>query len=94
MDEFITSFNEADILIVTEIYPASEDKIEGITGAALADKIRLSGHKHVIFAQTKEDVACSILEHVKAGDVVVTLGAGDINRICERLKEEWIKAYG
>ena len=45
MDEFITSFNEADALIVTEIYAASEDKIEGVTGASLAEKIRSSGHR-------------------------------------------------
>ncbi len=91
MDEFITSFNEADTLIVTEIYAASEEKIEGITGALLAEKIRASGHKNVMFASTKEDAADKILELAKNGDVVVTLGAGDINKICDRLKEEWQK---
>jgi UDP-N-acetylmuramate--alanine ligase len=89
MDEFITSFNEADILIVTEIYPASEEKIEGITGMLLAEKIRTSGHKHVIFASTKEDAKDRILEIARSGDVVVALGAGDINKICEKLMEEW-----
>ncbi|MCX8021277.1 MAG: UDP-N-acetylmuramate--L-alanine ligase [Syntrophorhabdaceae bacterium] len=94
MEEFITAFNEADILIVTEIYAASEDKIEGVTGASLAERIRLSGHKHVVFAPTKEDVAERILDVAKEGDVVVTLGAGDINRIGDRLKGEWVKRYG
>jgi UDP-N-acetylmuramate--alanine ligase len=89
MDEFITSFNEADVLIVTEIYAASEDKIEGITGANLAEKIRASGHKNVFFAPTKEEAAEKILEIVKKGDVVVTLGAGDIYKIDERLKNAW-----
>jgi len=89
MDEFVTSFNEADILIVTDIYPASEEKIEGITGLLLSEKIRASGHKHVIFAQTKEDAKDRILELAKSGDVVVTLGAGDITRVCETLKEAW-----
>jgi len=87
MDEFITSFNEADILIVTEIYPASEEKIEGITGRLLSERIRASGHKNVIFAPTKEDASDRILEIARSGDVVVTLGAGDINKICEKLKE-------
>lgn len=89
MDEFITSFNEADILIVTEIYPASEEKIEGVTGELLSENIRASGHKNVIFAPTKEDAKDRILEIAKSGDIVVTLGAGDINKICETLKKTW-----
>ena len=89
MDEFITSFNEADILIVTEIYPASEEKIEGVTGELLSENIRASGHKNVIFAPTKEDAKDRILEIEKSGDIVVTLGAGDINKICETLKKTW-----
>jgi UDP-N-acetylmuramate--alanine ligase len=91
MDEFTTSFNEADILIVTEIYAASEEKIEGISGMLLSEKIRASGHKNVLFAATKEEVADKILEITQPGDLVVTLGAGDINKICDRLKEEWSK---
>ena len=89
MDEFVTSFNEADILIVTEIYAASEDKIEGVTGANLAERIRASGHKNVLFAATKEEAAEKILEIAQTGDVVVTLGAGDIHKIDERLKAVW-----
>ena len=91
MDDFITSFNEADVLIVTEIYAASEEKIEGISGMLLSEKIRASGHKNVLFAATKEEVADKILEIAQPGDLVVTLGAGDINKICDRLKEEWSK---
>lgn len=89
MDEFATSFNEADILIVTEIYPASEEKIEGITGGRLSEKIRASGHKHVFFVPTSDKAAERVLEMAKSGDVVVTLGAGDIYRIDEKLKSAW-----
>lgn len=89
MDEFVTSFNEADILIITEIYGASEEKIPGVTGEFLAERIRESGHKHVIYAGTKEDAAERVIETAKAGDVVITLGAGDIYRIGERLKAAW-----
>ncbi len=89
MDEFVSSFNEADILIVTEIYAASEDKIEGVTGTVLAENIRSGGHKHVFFAPTKEEGAEKILEIAEKGDVVVTLGAGDIHKIDERLKTVW-----
>ncbi len=89
MDEFVTSFNEADLLIVTEIYAASEEKIEGVSGLVLAERIKASGHKNVIFAPTKEDAADLVLKHAKAGDVVITLGAGDVNKIDERLKSAW-----
>jgi UDP-N-acetylmuramate--alanine ligase len=89
MDEFVTSFNEADVLIVIDIYAASEDPIEGITGQALAEKIRTSGHKHVIYVPTKEDAAEKVLAMAQAGDMVLTLGAGDIYRIEERLKAAW-----
>jgi UDP-N-acetylmuramate--alanine ligase len=89
MEEFVTSFNEADILMVTEIYAASEEKIEGISGALLAEKIRASGHKNVIFLPTKEEIAEKVLEIAEKGDVVITLGAGDIYRISGRLIAEW-----
>jgi len=89
MEEFATSFNEADVLIVTEIYAASEEKIEGIDGHALSDKIRTSGHKNVMFAPTKEDAAEKALSLAREGDVVITLGAGDIYKIEERLKAAW-----
>ncbi|HEX2965715.1 MAG TPA: UDP-N-acetylmuramate--L-alanine ligase [Syntrophorhabdaceae bacterium] len=89
MEEFVSSFNEADILLVTEIYAASEDKIEGVTGANLVERIRSAGHKQVLFTNTKEEGADKILEIAEKGDVVLTLGAGDIYRIGERLKSVW-----
>lgn len=89
MEQFATSFNEVDILILTEIYAASEDPIEGISGSSLAEKIRMSGHKNVIFAPTKEDVVQKIIENAKAGDLVLTLGAGDLYRIDEKLVSAW-----
>ena len=89
LDQFVTSFNEADALIVTEIYAASEEKIEGVSGSALAERIRKSGHKNVLFAPTKEDIVDTILQIVAPGDLVVTLGAGDIYKVGERLVELW-----
>jgi UDP-N-acetylmuramate--alanine ligase len=89
MEEFATSFNEADILILTEIYAASEDPIEGISVSNLAEKILMSGHKNVIFAPTREDVVQKIVENARAGDIVLTLGAGDLYRIDEKLVSAW-----
>jgi UDP-N-acetylmuramate--alanine ligase len=89
MNEFITSFNEADLLIVTEIYAASEEPIAGISGLALAESIRASGHKNVIYAPNKEDAAEKVLALTQSGDLVVTLGAGDIYKISEQLVDGW-----
>ncbi|HEY3275973.1 MAG TPA: UDP-N-acetylmuramate--L-alanine ligase [Syntrophorhabdaceae bacterium] len=89
MDDFVTSFNDADLLIVTEIYAASEEKIDGVSGSVLAERIKASGHKNVTFAPTKEEAAELVLTHAKPGDLVITLGAGDVNRIDERLKAVW-----
>ncbi|HPU30325.1 MAG TPA: UDP-N-acetylmuramate--L-alanine ligase [Syntrophorhabdaceae bacterium] len=89
MEEFVTSFNEADVLLVTEIYPASEEPIEGVSGAVLAERIKTSGHKSVIYCSTKEDVVERVLEIASHGDTVVVLGAGDINKICDVLIKRW-----
>ncbi len=89
LEEFVTSFNEADLLIVTEIYAASEEKIEGISGSILAERISKSGHKNVLFAPTKEDVVDAVLQIVSPGDLVITLGAGDVYKVGERLMEVW-----
>jgi UDP-N-acetylmuramate--alanine ligase len=91
MDQFVTSFDEADVLILTEIYAASEEQIEGVSGSLLADRIRSGGHKHVEFASTKEDVVRLVTETVKPGDMVVTLGAGDIFKVGEELADLWSK---
>jgi UDP-N-acetylmuramate--alanine ligase len=91
MEEFVTSFRDADLLIVTEIYAASEDKIEGVSGHILADRIRSEGHSNVLFAPTKEEALDMIARLVRPGDMVVTLGAGDIYKVGEDLAALWSK---
>ena len=88
-EEFVRSFTDADVLVVTEIYAASEEKIDGVTGAALAETIRSAGHRRVIFAPTKEEVVSRVAEIAVAGDMVVTLGAGDIYKVGEELSALW-----
>ena len=87
--QFAKSFNDADVLVATEIYAASEEKIEGVTGAGLAEAVRSGGHPQVIFAQTKEEVVARVAEIAKPGDMVVTLGAGDIYKVGEELADLW-----
>jgi UDP-N-acetylmuramate--alanine ligase len=78
-DEFTRAFNKADLVLVTEVYAAGEKPIEGATGEALADAIRAHGHHAVSFVRDKKDVARALLDIVEPGDIVIALGAGDIN---------------
>lgn len=89
LDEFVTSFDDADTLIITEIYAASEDRIDGISGSLLADRIRSGGHRNVMFVPTKEEIIDAVTNMAGPGDMVVTLGAGDIYKIGEELSALW-----
>lgn len=80
----------ADVAIVTEIYPAREQPMPGITGRTVAEVARRGGHE-VIFEADKARVRDRILECARAGDVVITLGAGDITRVGRELVQ-WLRA--
>jgi UDP-N-acetylmuramate--alanine ligase len=77
-----------DYTIITDIYPAGEPPLEGINGRLLYDKIKeQTPYKQVIFLP-KEEIVKHILETIKPHNLVVTLGAGDIVKICDELVEE------
>jgi UDP-N-acetylmuramate--alanine ligase len=76
--DFGRSFYDSDIVIVTGIYAAGENPINGIKGELIADEIKAFGHKNVIFIENLADIASKLLEIVKQGDIVLTLGAGNI----------------
>lgn len=80
MDEFAVSFNDADVLLVTDIYPASEDPIEGVTSQALVERIKQFGHKNVEYVGTLQRAAERLGDVVRPGDLVLTLGAGSVHR--------------
>ena len=77
-DRFVISFNEADILIVAPIYAAGEDKIAGVTAEWLCQGIREHGHKKVITCSSQQEILPTLTSVAKAGDLVFTLGAGNI----------------
>jgi len=83
--EFTRAFNKADILLVTEVYPAGERPIDGTSGEALAEAIRAHGHHAVSFVRDKKDVSRALLDIVEPGDMVIALGAGDINASAREL---------
>jgi UDP-N-acetylmuramate--alanine ligase len=85
--EFATAFYQADLLFLTEIYPAGEAPIEGITGEKLAQAVREHGHKEVFFIPEKDAVVHQLLSHLRSGDLVLTLGAGDIWKVGRSLLE-------
>ena len=78
MADFATAFNDADVLYLTGIYAAGEDPIPGVSGQSLADAIVAHGHRDVTFVEKRADLAQALAARVKAGDIVITLGAGDI----------------
>lgn len=82
-DEFTKAFRNADILIINDIYPASEEPIAGINSAALCEAIRQTGQVHVKYISQAESIIKYLLKTTKAKDTVVTLGAGSIYKIGE-----------
>jgi UDP-N-acetylmuramate--alanine ligase len=85
MDEFASAFNNADVLLVTDIYAASETPIDGINAEVLTNRIKSYGHKSAEYIGGIEGVADTLLEIVRDGDLVITLGAGTVNRIGDQL---------
>jgi UDP-N-acetylmuramate--alanine ligase len=82
-DEFARAFNKADCLYLADIYPAGEAAIEGISSERLARAISEHGHREVSHVPDRSELAQRLAEAARPGDVVIALGAGDINRILE-----------
>jgi len=80
LPEFATAFNDADVLLLTDIYAAGEDPIPGASAAHLVDAIRACGHRDTTLVPRAE-LARAARERVRPGDLVLTLGAGDITAV-------------
>jgi len=83
--DFLTAFNQADVLFLTGIYPAGEDPIPGISAQALYEGIKGHGHKDVTLILEKGEIPDRLLTRLKPGDMVFTLGAGDVWKIGEAI---------
>ncbi len=80
--EFLTAFNQADVLIVMDIYAAGEAPIPGVTAEDLAEGIRAHGHRNVTYlGSDRERILQHLCEVTRNGDLVLTLGAGDVNQL-------------
>jgi UDP-N-acetylmuramate--alanine ligase len=90
MDDFATAFGDADSLQVVDIYPASEQPIEGITGEALACRIREKavGSSEIGYAGSFEDAVTAATANAHDGDMILTLGAGSVSQLGPMLLEK------
>ena len=85
MQDFWSAFNDADHLIVMDIYPAGEKPIDGVHARNIVEGARKFGHKNAEYIQNRSDVVPHILQNLKSGDVVMTLGAGNIWELDQEL---------
>jgi UDP-N-acetylmuramate--alanine ligase len=86
LDAFASSFGEADQVLITEIYsPKGEKKIEGVNAEIITERIRQESNQNIHYYQTKEEVLNYLKRTTNPGDLVLTLGAGDIWKVAKEL---------
>ena len=83
LEEFFTAFNDADAVIIMDIYAAGEQPIAGVTGQAVCAGIREHGHKDAVHIGEKDRVIEHLLGTLRSGDLLLTLGAGDVWKLGE-----------
>jgi UDP-N-acetylmuramate--alanine ligase len=88
LNEFGTAFNDADTVFVLDIYPASEQPIPGITGERVAEAIKQYGGKEARYMPTFEDAAREASAVADSGDMILTLGAGNVSQLGAQLLEQ------
>jgi UDP-N-acetylmuramate--alanine ligase len=86
-EEFCRAFHQADVLLVTEIYAAGEDPLPDVSGKLLAEGIEKHGHRHVRFVPDLEEIPDLLKDELQDGDLVMTLGAGSVTSLSDRLAE-------
>jgi UDP-N-acetylmuramate--alanine ligase len=92
--EFARSFYDADRVVMCDIFPAGEQPIDGVSSELLVKSIKEAGHKDVTHVARREDIAQWLHDQVKGGDLVITLGAGNIQLCCNEVIELLEKTRG
>ncbi|MFA6540975.1 MAG: UDP-N-acetylmuramate--L-alanine ligase [Bacteroidota bacterium] len=87
-EEFGKAFLLADVLVVTDVYPAREEPIQGVTGELIVNAAKQFGHKEVHYVQDKKEIPAFLKKITKKGDIVITMGAGDIWKFGEQFLKE------
>lgn len=88
LEEFGTAFHQADTLYLLDIYAASEQRIAGVSAPALIEKIRSYGHRSAHYASSMEEGVEAITAEAQPGDLIVTLGAGNVSQAAEKILEK------
>ena len=78
--EFATAFNDADVLLVTDVYAAGEEPLPGVSAAGLVEAVRACGHRDAAFVP-RAGLAAAARARLQPGDLVLTLGAGDVTHV-------------
>jgi UDP-N-acetylmuramate--alanine ligase len=87
-EEFAKAFLLADVLIVTDVYPAREEPIQGITGEMIIDAAKQYGHKNAHYVADKNELPNYLKSVLKKNDIVIMMGAGDIWKYSEKLLKQ------
>jgi UDP-N-acetylmuramate--alanine ligase len=87
-EDFCTCFNDADQVIVADVYPAGEEPIEGVNRDTLAEGLRAHGHRQVLALEGPDQLARVVRENAQSGDLVVCLGAGSITNWAQALPQQ------
>jgi UDP-N-acetylmuramate--alanine ligase len=87
-DEFAHSLSRADVLFVSEIYAAGEEPLEGVTSERLVEAIKRLGHKNAGYIENPNLLASQLVPTLEAGDLVITMGAGNIWKVGEELLQK------
>lgn len=94
LKEFGSAFKEADLLILTDVYSAGEEKISGVSGELILEEVLRTTNQAVDYIPKREDIASALKDRLSPGDLVITMGAGDIFKTGEELLnllKEWRK---
>jgi len=82
--EFGRSFLNSDIFICTNVYPAREEPIEGVSGKLITDIAKKFGHKNVVYLEDKNEIPAFLMNIKQKDDIIITMGAGDIWKYGEK----------
>lgn len=85
MDDFATVLSDADVLVLLDVYAAGEEPIAGADGRAMARAVRTRGSVEPVFVESLDDLQPVLLDLIEDGDLVLTMGAGDIGAYAAEL---------
>lgn len=88
MDDFASAFADSDMLFITEVFAANEAPLPGVSGEALADRVRQAGHQAVEYEADLRRLRRLVSRSIQPGDLVLTMGAGDIHEVATDLAKE------